>query len=81
MQLLGRLPLLVLLIGIAGLAMLVPAGYAAATGWTAIAGYFAFSALLMLVVGLAALVFVVIAGIKANDGVAYRYPFALRLVK
>ena len=50
MLLLGRLPLLVLLIGIAGLAMLIPAGYAAATGWKAIAGYFAFSALLMLVV-------------------------------
>lgn len=36
---------------------------------------------LMLVLGVAALVFIVIAGIKANDGVAYRYPFALRLVK
>lgn len=36
---------------------------------------------LMLVVGLTALVLVVIAAIKANDGVAYRYPFAIRLVK
>jgi uncharacterized Tic20 family protein len=36
---------------------------------------------LMFVVGLAALVLVIIAGIKANEGVAYRYPFALRLVK
>ena len=36
---------------------------------------------LMLVVGLTALVLVVIASIKANDGVAYRYPFAIRLVK
>ena len=36
---------------------------------------------LMLVVGIGALVFVVIAAIKANEGVAYRYPFALRLVK
>ena len=35
----------------------------------------------MLVVAVAALVFVVIAAVKANDGVAYRYPFALRLVK
>lgn len=52
MQRLGRLPLLVLLIGIAGAAMLVPAGYAAATGWKAISGYFFFSALLMLVLTL-----------------------------
>lgn len=36
---------------------------------------------LMLIAGVAALVFIVIAAIKANDGVAYRYPFALRLVK
>ena len=36
---------------------------------------------LMFIVGLAALVLVIIAGIKANEGVAYRYPFALRLVK
>ena len=36
---------------------------------------------LMMLVGLVALVFVVIAGIKANEGVAYRYPFAIRLVK
>lgn len=35
----------------------------------------------MLVVGIAALVLVIIAAIRANDGVAYRYPFALRLVK
>ncbi len=35
----------------------------------------------MLVVGLAALVMVIIAAIKANEGVAYRYPFAVRLVK
>ena len=50
MDFLGRLPLLVLLIGIAGLAMLVPAGYAWATGWRAIAEFFGFSALLILVV-------------------------------
>ena len=42
---------------------------------------FVVTAPLMLILGVAALVFVVIAGIKANDGVAYRYPFALRLVK
>jgi uncharacterized Tic20 family protein len=36
---------------------------------------------LMLIVGIAALVFIVIAAIKSNEGVAYRYPFALRLVK
>ena len=36
---------------------------------------------LMFIVGLAALVLVIIAGIKANEGVAYRYPFAIRLVK
>ena len=36
---------------------------------------------LMLLVGIAALVFIIIAAIKANDGVAYRYPFAIRLVK
>ena len=36
---------------------------------------------IILVVGLAALVLIIIAAIKANEGVAYRYPFALRLVK
>ena len=36
---------------------------------------------LMLIVGVTALVFVIIAAMKANEGVAYRYPFALRLVK
>ena len=35
----------------------------------------------MFIVGIAALVFVVMAGIKANEGVAYRYPFSIRLVK
>jgi uncharacterized Tic20 family protein len=33
------------------------------------------------VIGITALVLVVIAAIKANEGVAYRYPFSLRLVK
>ena len=36
---------------------------------------------LLAIVGIAALVFIIIAAIKANEGVAYRYPFALRLVK
>lgn len=42
---------------------------------------FVVTAPLMLILGVAALVFIVIAAVKANDGVAYRYPFALRLVK
>ncbi len=42
---------------------------------------FLVTAPLMLIIGVAALVFVVIAALKANEGVAYRYPFALRLVK
>lgn len=36
---------------------------------------------LMLLIGIAALVFIVIAAIKANDGIAYRYPMTVRLVK
>ncbi|TAK39527.1 MAG: DUF4870 domain-containing protein [Lysobacteraceae bacterium] len=36
---------------------------------------------LMLIIGIAALVFIIIAAMKANDGVAYRYPFTIRLVK
>ena len=36
--------------------------------------------LLLPLVGIGALVLSVIAGIKANDGEAYRYPFALRLI-
>jgi len=36
---------------------------------------------LMLIIGVTALVFVIIAAMKANEGIAYRYPFALRLVK
>jgi len=36
---------------------------------------------LFAVVGIGALVLVIIAAMKANEGVAYRYPFALRLVK
>jgi uncharacterized Tic20 family protein len=37
--------------------------------------------LLMPVVWVVNLVFCILAGIKANEGVAYRYPFALRLIK
>ncbi len=36
---------------------------------------------LMLLIGVAALVFIIIASIKSNEGVAYRYPFTLRLIK
>ena len=36
---------------------------------------------LAIIIGVTALVFIVIASIKANDGVAYRYPFSVRLVK
>jgi len=32
-------------------------------------------------VGIAWLVLTIIAGLKANEGIAYRYPFALRLIK
>ncbi|GAB3514428.1 DUF4870 domain-containing protein [Pseudoxanthomonas daejeonensis] len=34
-----------------------------------------------LLLGLAWLILTIVAAIKANDGVAYRYPFTLRLVK
>jgi uncharacterized Tic20 family protein len=36
---------------------------------------------LFLAIGLGALVLVIIAAVKANQGVAYRYPLTLRLVK
>jgi uncharacterized protein len=36
---------------------------------------------LMMIVGIAALVFIVIAAMKANQGIAYRYPMTVRLVK
>ncbi len=42
---------------------------------------FLITAPIMLIVGLAALVLIIMAAVKANEGVAYRYPFALRLVK
>ena len=40
-----------------------------------------FGALLFPVLGLGVLILGIIAGIKANDGVAYRYPFTIRLIK
>lgn len=36
---------------------------------------------LLFIIGIAWLVFTIIAAIKANEGVAYRYPFTLRLIK
>jgi uncharacterized Tic20 family protein len=33
------------------------------------------------IIGVAWLVFTIIAAIKANEGVSYRYPFTLRLIK
>ena len=42
---------------------------------------FLLAAPVMFIVGVAALVFIVIAAIKANEGIAYRYPFSVRLVK
>lgn len=36
---------------------------------------------IMMIVGLGALVLIIIASMKANDGIAYRYPFTLRLIK
>jgi uncharacterized Tic20 family protein len=36
---------------------------------------------LMLIIGITALVLVIIAAMKANQGIAYRYPVSLRLVK
>jgi hypothetical protein len=42
---------------------------------------FLLTAPIMLIIGVTALVFVIIAAMKANEGIAYRYPFALRLVK
>jgi uncharacterized Tic20 family protein len=36
---------------------------------------------LLVLVGVGALVLTVIGGVKANDGIAYRYPFTWRLIK
>ncbi len=54
---------------------------AAAAGVMGAIGSAAIIGIVMMVVGIAALVFMVIAIIKANNGEAYRYPIALRLVK
>ena len=37
--------------------------------------------LLLPAVGIAALVFTIIGAVKANSGIRYRYPFAIRLIK
>ncbi|MGH8182480.1 MAG: DUF4870 domain-containing protein [Rhodanobacteraceae bacterium] len=42
---------------------------------------FLFALPLMVIIGIAALVLIIIAAIKANEGVAYRYPLTLRLIK
>lgn len=36
---------------------------------------------LLILVGIGALVLTILAGVKANNGVAYRYPFTIRLIK
>ena len=36
---------------------------------------------IMLVVGIAALVFTIIAAVKANEGIDYRYPVSVRIIK
>ncbi|MGV8864606.1 MAG: DUF4870 domain-containing protein [Pseudomonas sp.] len=36
---------------------------------------------LLVLVGVGALVLTIIGGVKANDGIAYRYPFTWRLIK
>jgi len=36
---------------------------------------------IMLVVGIAALVLIIIAAMKANQGIAYRYPMTIRFIK
>ena len=43
---------------------------------------FAFIGVLLLpLIGIADIIMTIIAAVKANEGVAYRYPFTLRLVK
>nr|WP_259393477.1 DUF4870 domain-containing protein [Dokdonella fugitiva] len=57
----------------------------AAALWVVTIGTFFIGALLTVPIGLllfvAWFVLTIVAAIKANEGVAYRYPFALRLVK
>ncbi|HEY6943099.1 DUF4870 domain-containing protein [Dokdonella sp.] len=58
---------------------------AAAALWVVTIGTFFIGALLTVPIGLllfvAWFVLTIVAAVKANEGVAYRYPFALRLVK
>ncbi|HEU4663368.1 MAG TPA: DUF4870 domain-containing protein [Dokdonella sp.] len=58
---------------------------AAAALWVVTIGTFFIGALVTVPIGLllfvAWFVLTIVAAIKANEGVAYRYPFALRLVK
>ena len=42
---------------------------------------FGIGIVLLIIVGVMAVVFSIIGGIRANNGEAYRYPFALRLIK
>jgi len=42
---------------------------------------FGLGVLLLLAVGVVDLVFIIIAAMKANEGQAYRYPFAIRFIK
>lgn len=56
---------------------------------TMLIGYIAGMVLTIILIGplismatwIVSLIFSIIAGMKANEGVAYRYPFALRLIK
>lgn len=48
---------------------------------SAILMFIAIGFLLMVAVAIYAIVMIIIAAIKANEGVAYRYPYALRLIK
>ena len=56
---------------------------------TILIGYVAGMVLTIILIGplisfaawIVSLIFSIIAGIKANEGVSYRYPFALRLIK
>ncbi len=55
----------------------------AVIGWIPIIGWIIAILLFLVMLGVAlgALVLFIMAGIKANGGEAYRYPFALRLIK
>ena len=64
-----------------GTTMVVTSG--GAIGWVAatILSVVGIGLLLMPVIWIINLIFSILAGMKANEGVAYRYPFALRLIK